>query len=296
MSTDYTKSHPHHITYTAYIDSSTRTSGTPSNFNTTIELPPNNFDRVCLLQASIPKSWYLFDSTNNTFILREVDQVAPFGTYNLNITIPVGNYNRINLASIVTILLNTASASISAGPYTNTYKITYPSSSQTNTNKYTYTSTSTSGPTLKTSSFIFSSNNCCIPFGFLNSSNNSFTQVSLIGTLISINAINLSSKIRLYIKSDLCELSNKSILQEIYSTNIQDNGIIVFEQSEVEANSKLFLSNSDNLFNIQLTDRFDNIVDLNGLDITLSIYFYKTDDTNNYIKNDIILKNLQNQI
>jgi len=288
--------HPHHITFTAYIDSSTRTSGTPSNFTTTIDLPPNNFDRVCLLQASIPKSWYLFDSTNNTFILREVDQVAPFGTYNLTITIPVGNYTRINLASIVSSLLNTASSSISAGPYTNTYTITYPSSSQTNTNKYTYTSTSVSAPSLKTSSFIFSSNNCCIPFGFNNSSTNAFIQVLLIGTLESTNAINLSSKPRLYIKSDLCELSNKSVLQEIFSTNIQDNGIIVFIQSEIESNSKLFLSNSDNLFSIQLTDRFDNIVDLNGLDITLSIHFYKTDDTNSYIKNDIIVRQLQNPL
>ena len=296
MSTDNTQSHPHHITFTAYIDSSTRTSGTPSNFNCVIDLPPNNFDRVCLLQASIPKSWYLFDSTNNTFILREVDQVAPFGTYNLTITIPVGNYTRINLASIVASLLNTASSSLLGGPYTNTYTITYPTSAQTNTNKYTYTSTSTSAPTLKTSSFVFSSNNCCIPFGFNNSSTNAFTQVSLVGTLISVNAINLSSKTRLYIKSDLCELSNKSILQEIYSTNIQDNGIIVYVQSEIEANSKLFFSNSDNLFNIQLTDRFDSIVDLNGLDITLSIHFYTTDDTNKYIKNDIILKNLQNEV
>lgn len=289
-------SHPHHITYTAYIDSSTRSSGTPSNFTTKLELPPNEFDRVCLLQASIPKSYYLFDSTNNTFILQEIDQVSPFGTYNLTITVPVGNYTRINLASIVTSLLNTASASLSAGPYTNIYTITYPSSSQTNTNKYTYTSTSTSGPTLKTSSFVFSTNNCGIPFGFDNSSTNPFTQVSLVGTLVSTNAINLSAKTRLYIKSDLCSLANGSILQEIYSTNNQDNSIIVFFQNDIDVNSKLFLSNSDNLFSIQLCDRFGKIIDLNGLDITLAIYFYKTDDTNNYIKNDIILKNLQNPI
>ena len=288
--------HPHHITFIAYIDSFNRTSGTTSNFTSKIELPPNNFDRVALLQASIPKSWYLVDTTNNTFILREVDQVAPFGTYNLTITIPVGNYTRINLASIVASLLNTASSSLLAGPFTNTYTITYPSSSQTNTNHYTYTSTSTSAPTLKTSSFIFQNNNCGIPFGFNNSSTNVFTQVSLVGTLISVNAINLSSKNRLYLKSNLCQLSNKTVLQEIFSNNIQDNGIIVYQQSEIEANSKLFLSNSDNLFSFQLTDRFDNIVDLNGLDITLSIYFYKTDDTNSYIKNSIILDTLKNEV
>ena len=288
--------HPHHITFTAYIDSYTRTAGTTSNFTCKIDLPPNNFDRVCLLQCSIPKSWYLFDSTNNTFILREIDQVAPFGTYNLTITIPVGNYSRISFASIVEALLNTASASLAAGPYTNTYTITYPSSSQTNTNKYTYTSTSVSAPTLKTSSFIFSSNNCGIPLGFNNSSTNAFSQVGLIGTLQSTNAINLSSKNRLYLKSNLCQLANKTILQEIFSNNVQDNGIIVYQQSEIDANSKLFFSNSDNLFSFQLTDRFDNIVDLNGLDFVMSIYFYKIDDTNQYIKNNIILQTLQNQV
>ena len=200
MNSSSESAHPHHVNFTAYIDSYTRTSGTTSNFTCKLELPPNSFDRVVLLQASIPKSWYLFDSTNNTFVLREIDQVSPFGTYNLTITIPVGNYNRINLASILSSLLNTASASLSAGPYTNTYTISYPSSSQTNTNKYTYTSTSTSAITLKTSSFVFSNNNCCIPLGFDNSSTNAFTNIALVGTLLSVNAINLSSKNRLFIK------------------------------------------------------------------------------------------------
>lgn len=285
--------HPHHINFVDYIDSRNRISGTSTNFTYRIDLPPNNFNRVCLLQASIPKSWYLFDNTNNTFILREIDQVSPFGTYNLTITVPVGNYTRINLASIVTSLLNTASDSISAGPFTNTYTVSYPTSSQTNTNKFTYTSTSVSYERLKTASFIFSDNNCNIPFGFNEGTYPFSNGTSVIGTLISSNAINLASKTRLFLKSNLCPLANKQNLQEIFTNNVQDNGIVVYQQNEIDANSKLFNSNDDSLFSFQLCDRFGYVVDLNGLDMVFSIYLYTYDNTNEYIKNDIILKNLK---
>lgn len=282
-STDY--SHPHHITFTAYIDSVSRTSGESGNFTTKIDLPPNNFNRVCLLQASIPKSWYLFDSTNNTFILKE-------NSNQTTITIPVGNYTRISLASVLSLLLTNASKTAPLGDISNynTYSINYPTSSQTNTNKYIYSYITTG--VVKNASFLFQTNNCCIPLGFNNSSTNVFTSLSLQ----SVNAINLSSKTRLYIKSNLCQLANRAILQEIFSNSVQDNGLVVYQQNEITANSKLFFSNSDNVFSFQLCDRFDNPIQLNGLDWTCSIYFYTEDDTNQYIKNNIILQNLQNQI
>lgn len=282
-STDY--SHPHHITFTAYIDSYNRVQGTTSNFTCKIELPPNDFNRVCLLQASIPKSWYLFTSNNNTFILKE-------NSNQTTITIPVGNYTRISLASVLSLLLTNASKTSPLGDISNynTYSINYPTSSQTNTNKYTYSYVTTG--VVKNASFLFQTNNCCIPLGFNNSSTNVFTSLSLQ----SVNAINLSSNTRLYLKSNLCSLANRTILQEIFSNSVQDNGLVVYQQNEIEANSKLFLSNSDNLFSFQLCNRFDEIIDLLGLDFTMSVYFYKADDTNSYIKQNILLQNLQNQI
>lgn len=271
--------HPHHITYIGYVDSKDRLSGTTSNFSTIIDLPPNNFDRVCLLQASIPKSYYLYDSSNNTFILRE-------NSVNTTITIPVGNYNRVSFAVVLKSLLDGGSILL-GGVNNNVYTITYPSKTlQTDTNKYTFTYT-TNGAS-RTSSFLFQTNFSGIGFGFANSTTNAFVSSSLVST----NAINLSSKTRLFLKSNICNLANNQVLQEIFSSSVQDNSIITYQQNEIDANSKLFLAQDDNLFTFQLCDRFNNVVDLNGLDMVISIYLYKADDTNQYIKNDIILKNM----
>jgi len=271
--------HPHHITYIGYVDSKDRQSGTTSNFTTILDLPPNNFDRVCLLQASIPKSYYLYDSSNNTFILSE-------NSVNTTITIPIGNYNRVSFAVILKSLLDTASILL-GGVNNNVYTITYPNKTlQTDTNKYTFTYT-TNGAA-RTSSFIFQSNFSGIGLGFSNNTTNTFVSLSLIST----NAINLASKTRLFLKSNICNLANNQVLQEIFSSSTQDNSIVTYQQNEIDANSKLFLAQDDNLFSFQLCDRFNNVVDLNGLDMVISIYLYKKDDTNQYIKNDIILKNM----
>jgi hypothetical protein len=272
--------HPHHINFVGYVDSKDRLSGTTSNFTSIIDLPPNDFNRVCLLQASIPKSWYLFDSTNNTFTLQE-------NTSTTTITIPVGNYNRVSFGVILQSLLNTASQLL-GGINFNTYTITYPNKTlQTDNNKYTFSYT-TMG-TARTASFIFSNNYCGPCFGFNNGSTNPFVTQSLV----SVNAINLASKTRLFLKSNVCSLANQQILQEIFSSSVQDNSIVTYQQNEIDANSKLFLAQDDNAFSFQICDRFNKVIDLNGLDMVISLYFYRFDDTNQYIKNDIILRNIQ---
>ena len=48
---------PHSI---FYIDSQNRTSGTSGNFSINLNMPPNNtYNRIVVMQASIPKSFYL---------------------------------------------------------------------------------------------------------------------------------------------------------------------------------------------------------------------------------------------
>lgn len=272
--------HPHHINFVAYVDSKDRISGTSSNFTSIIDLPPNDFNRVCLLQASIPKSWYLFDSTNNIFTLQENSSTTI-------ITIPVGNYNRVSFGVILQSLLNTASQLL-GGINFNTYTITYPNKTlQTDNNKYTFTYTTTGAP--RSASFIFSNNYCGPCFGFNNGSTNPFDTQSLV----SVNAINLASKTRIFLKSNVCSLANGQILQEIFSSSVQDNSIVTYQQNEIDANSKLFLAQDDNAFSFQICDRFNKVIDLNGLDMVISLYFYRFDDTNQYIKNDIILRNIQ---
>ena len=55
-----------------YIDSQNRTSGTSGNFSINFDMPPNNsYNRIVVMQASIPKSFYLVSAPYNTFQLLE---------------------------------------------------------------------------------------------------------------------------------------------------------------------------------------------------------------------------------
>ena len=53
-----------------YIDSQNRTSGSAGNFSINFAMPPNNrYDRIVVMQAAIPKSFYLVSAPYNTFQL-----------------------------------------------------------------------------------------------------------------------------------------------------------------------------------------------------------------------------------
>ena len=70
-----------------YINSQYRTTGSNSKFSYEVKIPQTEkYDRVCVLQASIPLSFYLVRNGINTFTLTQlgVDTV---------ITVPEGNYN-----------------------------------------------------------------------------------------------------------------------------------------------------------------------------------------------------------
>ena len=74
-----------------YINTENKASGTNSNFTYNIKMPvDSDFDSVCVLQASIPLSFYLVQDGVNTFTLRETFNGS---TWNRTVTIPIGNYN-----------------------------------------------------------------------------------------------------------------------------------------------------------------------------------------------------------
>src|SRR5947209_2636885 len=96
-----------------YINSANRTSGNDSDFTYAINIPPDSkYNKVCLLQASIPKSYYLVRD-NEVFQLDE-DVIAA------NITVPPGNYGRKSFATTLSNLLTNLS------PHGWTYVVTFP--------------------------------------------------------------------------------------------------------------------------------------------------------------------------
>ena len=110
-----------------YIDSQNRlnTADTTSNFTVRVDMPPmNNYNRICILQASIPKSFYLITDGKNTMTLNEpgtvglasgsitsdFGSVSSNGTSSKTIKFNNGNYSKSSLQNAVYDLFKKASS------------------------------------------------------------------------------------------------------------------------------------------------------------------------------------------
>lgn len=255
-----------------YINSATKVSGTDTNFSFKLSLPSNNrFDKVCLLQLSIPKSFYNFPVGENTFTLTELG-------VGYTVNIPYGNYNVINLCSKLSQLLTSSSGNGWV------YTVSYPSPDSADTGKLTFRVTGSAGqqPSLKFST------SCYTQLGFSRNSVNTFTS----GTLESVNYISLSPVNRIYVKSSMCSTNEQSILQEVLQT-FPDNSFIYFQQYDIQANSKNFTNNISEVFDFSITDYFGNSISTNGLPVQLSVLCYEKNNYDEMAKQDLIIKNLE---
>lgn len=259
--------------YVIYISSNNRASGTNSNFQSApIDLGINKYDACCVCQASIPRSFYNIPSGYNTFTLKE-------GVSTATITIPAGSYNRINLQNVLQTLLNSSS------PNVWTYSISYPNTTtQADTFKYTF---SVSGNGGTQPQFIFT-NSLFRQLGFEQNSTNTFSANSLTST----NCINLAYITRAFIKSNIC--SGNDVLQEILGYgSFPMLSVAYFEQQDYDLNSRIFNPNNLNSWNFVLVDAFDQIIDLNGVNWSLSIVLYDRNNTDEILKTDLQFKNEQ---
>lgn len=251
-----------------YINSNNRLTGNSSDFTALMHFDSSKeFNRCCVLQCSIPVSYFLIEATQNTFNLIE-------GIHNIIVSIPIGNYNRRSFASTLSSILT--SASLSGW----TYLVSYPQvATMVDTGYYTY---SVSG-NLTQPSFIFGSY-CYSEMGFdINSTN-----VFIANTLISTNVINLTAQNQLFLHSDMCSNKNDDILQEIYSSGTIPYSNILFQNIDVEGYSKDFITNNKNSFRFYLTDTLGNPINLNGANMAITVLLYKRQQTwtllNGFIK------------
>lgn len=236
-----------------YVNSEYKISGTNSRFTYQIQIPQNSgFDHVCVLQASIPLSFYLVQNGTNTFTLTEdgIDTVM---------TIPEGNYNYQTFMTAVTSLLNTNSH------HGWIYSITF----SLLTAKYTFKVTGNSGqPTL---SF---TNHMSQQFGFNKISNNEF----ITNTLTSVNTVNFIPESTIYIHSDIVE-DETDVLQEIYSNNTIPYSQVTYQlKTDVLAYSKKLRTTKANSFSFYLTNEEDDELLVNGQDVLITLLLYKKDD------------------
>ncbi len=255
--------------YYVYIDSRNRLSGTDSNFTYQIQFPSDHdFTHVTLLNALIPKSYYLIAEHNNSFQLQEGSQIV-------TIDIPIGNYFlqawQTTLSSLLT----------SNSPNHWTYNVTYPSANGADTGKLYYTVTNnTSQPSIIVSTLFE-------PFGFFQNTTNTFINNEINSTTV----INLQSETRLLLH---CSLVNNpaedNVLISINATSNVSFSTISYINYAPEYRSHRLYSQLSQTASFSLTDESGRILDLNGLNMNLTLMLYKKDPINDIIKNYLKMK------
>lgn len=253
-----------------YINSRNRLSGSDSDFLYKIEQPAGSeFNRVVVLNVSIPKSYYMIQSGQNTFTLDEN------GT-EYTITLDIGNYTRSSFKSRLQTLLN------ATGAYT--YTISIPSTANADTGKYTFNVTDNGGiqPKFIFTSYVFEQ------MGFNQNSTNTFSG----DTLESTNVINLQLESTLLIHSDIASSGLDNVLQQVYSQDEATFSHIIFNDYDIEAYKKN-ITNRTNTYRFWLTNEDNNKMELNGLNWNMTLLLFKDDEINELIKKFIKLKTMK---
>lgn len=261
-----------------YINSADRINGTDSNFTIIVEnINKNvNFTHVVVLQAIIPKTYYLVINNNNTFILQE-------DTNSIEITLPPGNYSKISFKSKLQSLLNSNS------PNSFIYKVYDDNiSNEPDTGRFYY---EVSNNNEIQPSFIMNSE-LHNQFGLQKDSTNNFINNKLTST----HFINFTLENTLFIHSDICQnTTSNNVLQEIYTAGVATASYIKYDCYQLEAYSKIFNKNSGT-YNFYLTNENGIPLDLNGINMEITIMIYKKNTIDDEIRDYIEMTKLKNQL
>jgi hypothetical protein len=261
---------PHYI----YVNSNNRLDGNNGSFSYNINLPTDKkFTHVTLVDALIPKSYYLIQDGYNTFQMQE-------GVTIVTVSIPIGCYTLQTFMGQLNILLSASS------PNGWTYTVTYPSLGSTylpDTGKLTYTvSGNTSQP-----SFIFNAH--CVVYeqlGFAQNSTNTFVN----NTLVSSNVIKLQSEDRILLHSNCVNNpENDDVLCSINATSYLNYSSINYTNPSPVETARELKSSTINTVSFQLTDENNDLLFVNGLNTNYTLMFFQLGDFYTLMKDYIRL-------
>lgn len=256
-------SEPLHVE-SVYINSRNRIApnkSTDSNFSFLITLPDDNFDRVVLLQASIPVSYEMVNPRNNRFILEE-------GGVGVTVELGLGNYKVNNFRAEVAAKLNAAS------PNGFTYNITFDEIRS----RFTYLCSNSA----MDKSFIMPKSSPFELMGFPRDSINMFDG----GTLLGPNHLKFRLEDVIYINSSICVgsanakfFSGNNLLQGVFTPLALPNSTIYFRTPDaIHSSRQLRRPNKEGsaYYNFTLTNEDGEPIDLNGLNIVLQLGFFQS--------------------
>lgn len=267
-----------------HINSKFRQSGIDHDFTYNIELEKgNNFTHVAVIDISIPKSYYLIGENDTDFKIVERDINTEQITADYTISMPVGNYS---ITSFLYVLNNLLTGNISH------YSATFPNSkTEPQTGKITFTHTNTH----HYSEFVFGFNHLPEIMGFERGSTNRFTINQNNSTLISPNICNFQRESTIFLRSTCGQLADNDILVELFASGNPDLSNINFSNSgNLEEHSKKITNNGSNNFRFFITDEFGDTINLNGIDMLITLLFYEKQNTDAMIQSYIKYRLLRN--
>lgn len=265
-----------------HVNSANRTAGTNSSFEYELKLDKNNeYTHCCVLDVSIPKSYYLVVDGRNSFDIVERDTKTQAVISTDTVTFDEGNYNLNSLmATLEAKFVGGLSEYSASFPNTNT---------QVQTGKLTFTRVNM----VNDIEFEFKDDAFAQIFGFSRSSVNQFTNNGGTGTLISTSILDLQLESTLFIHSDLVDNINDSVLIEVFSSSNANLSNISYHVADVEAHSKKITHSGSNSYKFSLRDEFGQLVPLNGISLLITLLVYEKSNidelTRKYIKYKTLL-------
>jgi hypothetical protein len=251
-----------------YVNSLHRLSGTTSNFTYNINLPPNKrFTKVVVLDALIPKSYYLIDSNDCVFQLQEGGTVV-------DVTIPAGNYNFLSWQYVIGSVLT--SASPNGWSYSCTYANTNTSA---DTGKFIY---SVTGNSSQPSLIMVADSSLFEQLGFDDGSTNVFTS----GSLTAANVCKLQVEDSIFINSSLVigSPNQLGVLQHINVVASPNFSTVTYQCTAPDHFSKPMNTLLSSSVSFSLTDEHNQNIDLNGLPFSMTLMFYNEINIGEMIK------------
>lgn len=253
-----------------HINSAFRDSGTDSNFSYSLNLRRDNeFTHVAVISVSIPKSYYLIPEGENTFIVREDDDPQN----DQIVTIPPGNYNITSFIYVLNNLFQHGEGHL------NHYSVSFPDSkTEAQTGKMTFSHNNAQ----HNSSFIFQQNHLPEVMGFARGSTNEFTLHNNTSSLVSSSVCNFQRESTIFLNSDLGSNGGQdSILLELFASGNPDLSNINFENNgNLEEHSKVLTNRLTTKFKFSLSDEYRSGIELNGINMLITLCFYQKEDIN----------------
>lgn len=254
-----------------YVDSHNRKTGTDSDFSYYLDIQ-GDFDYGIVLQASIPKSYYLVQLGFNTFILNENGNQTV-------VTLPIGNYSRSSFRAQLQTSLNASSF------HAWVYLVSIPNTAITaDTGLYTY---SVSGNGGIQPSFIIGVN-LFEQLGF----NANTTYNFVANTLVSVNVVKFQLEDTIYLNSDIIADKDNSVLQEIFAIDNPDFSNILWLCPDPEAYSKKIIA-CKNICRFWITNEDYIPLPLNGQNVVFTLLLYKKEMVYSLLRNMIKLELLK---